>query len=61
MSEEWNKEDEFEGANKTLPDGVLERIKAQAERTNKSIEDVTQEYLNYIKNEFSCDNPYVED
>ena len=60
MSEEWNNEDEFVD-NKTLPDGVIERIKAQAERTKKSIEDVTQEYLKYIKDEFSCDDPYAEE
>tara|TARA_R110001599_G_scaffold66869_1_gene189257 strand:- start:761 stop:2071 length:1311 start_codon:yes stop_codon:yes gene_type:complete len=60
MSEEWNEEDEFEGA-KALPDGVIERIKAQAERTKKSVEETTKQYLDFIKDEFSCDDPYVED
>jgi len=67
MSEEWNEEDEFvdadstEEVSQTLPDGVMERINAQAERTNKSVEVVTEQYLNYIKDEFGCENPYEQD
>ena len=61
MSEEWNEEDEFASAGKTLPDGVLERIKAQAERTKKSVEETTKQYLDFIKAEWNCDDPYSED
>lgn len=61
MSEEWNEEDEFVSAGKTLPDGVLERIKAQAERTKKSVEETTKQYLDFIKAEWNCDDPYSED
>ena len=39
----------------------MERIKAQAERTKKSVEEVTETYLSYIKDEFGCDDPYSED
>tara|TARA_R100001443_G_scaffold668_1_gene2642 strand:+ start:3110 stop:4423 length:1314 start_codon:yes stop_codon:yes gene_type:complete len=61
MSEEWNEKDEFVSAGKTLPDGVLERIKAQAERTKKSVEETTKQYLDFIKAEWNCDDPYSED
>jgi hypothetical protein len=61
MSEEWNDEDEFASAGKTLPDGVLERIKAQAERTKKSVDETTKQYLDFIKAEWNCDDPYSED
>ena len=61
MSEEWNEEDEFVSAGKTLPDGVLERIKAQAERTKKSVDETTKQYLDFIKAEWNCDDPYSED
>ena len=56
MSEEWNEEDEFvdadstEEVSQTLPDGVMERVEA-----------VTEQYLNYIKDEFGCENPYEQD
>lgn len=65
MVEEFEYEDEDEkdesGEVKTLPDGVMERIKAQAERTNQSVEDVLKEYLEYISKEFSCDDAYAQD
>ena len=61
MSEEWKNEDEFASAGKTLPDGVLGRIKAQAERTKKSVEETTKQYLDFIKAEWNCDDPYSED
>ena len=71
MSEEWNEEDEFvdadnaeeatEEVSKTLPEGVMQRITAQAERTNKTVEEVTTRYIEYIKTNHECDDPYSED
>ena len=48
-------------ASKTLPEGVLHRIKMFAERAGKSIEEATKLYLDTIKKEFGCDDPYSED
>ena len=44
-----------------LPIGVAQRITAYAERTNKSAEDVKQEYLAYIKKEWGCEDFSQED
>lgn len=67
MVEEFEYENETDspvddsGGGKALPDGVMERITAQAERTKQSVEDVEKEYLEYIAKEFGCDDPYAED
>ena len=44
-----------------LPIGVAQRITAYAERTNKSAEDVKQEYLAYINKEWGCEDFSQED
>ena len=48
-------------ASKTLPEGVLHRIKMYAERTSTDIGLATKMYLDYIKDNFGCDDPYSED
>ena len=70
---DWNEEDEFEKdeglaipepvteEEGVMPQGVMDRIKAQAERTKKSEEEVLKEYLEFIAKEFGCDDPYSED
>jgi hypothetical protein len=44
-----------------LPIGVAQRITAYAERTNKKAQDVKQEYLAYIKDEWGCEDHTQED
>lgn len=62
----WTEEDEYtetsEVANTAaLPTGVTQRIIAYAERTNKKVDEVKQDYLNYIKEEWGCENHTEED
>ena len=56
-----NDEKDDSGGTKVLPDGVMERITAQAERTKQSVEDVEKEFLEYIAKEFGCDDAYAQD
>jgi hypothetical protein len=71
----WDEEDEYvdieavangfgalkQATDRTLPDGVVERISAHAERTGKTSDKVTKDYLEYIKKEFDCGDWTVED
>ena len=63
MNEEQKNEDEFEDSieEATLPEGMIEQIKKQAERAKQSVEEVTEQFIAYIKQHFNCDNPYEED
>jgi len=62
----WTEQDEYTETSEApatlaLPQGVAQRIVAYAERTNKKADEVKQDYLNYIKEEWGCDNPAEED
>ncbi len=62
----WTEQDEYTDKDEAttslaLPQGVAQRIVAYAERTNKKADEVKQDYLNYIKEEWGCDNPAEED
>lgn len=65
----WKDEDEYEeegsgsdngfgtvANSNQLPEPVMVRIKAYAERTNKSVDKVKEEYLEYIKVNYGCDD-----
>lgn len=72
----WKEEDEYENVEDTgsgfgavqaeasedgLPKGVMLRLGAYAERTNKTIEDAKKMYLEYITTHYGCDSPADED
>jgi len=62
----WTEQDEYTETSEApatlaLPQGEAQRIVAYAERTNKKADEVKQDYLNYIKEEWGCDNPAEED
>lgn len=63
----WKDEDEFESGDSedndtmSLPDGVMSRINSYAERTGTKVEDATQKFLDYIAEEYGCQNPNEED
>ena len=63
----WKEEDEFESGDSegddtmSLPDGVMSRINSYAERTGAKVEDATQKCLDYIAEEYGCQNPKEED
>lgn len=44
-----------------LPAGVMERLKNYAERTKKSLDEVEQQFRDYVAKEHLCDNPEDED
>lgn len=50
-----------EEQNQNWPEAVIERLQAYAERTNKKVGEAANEFKDWLRKEFSVDNPLDED
>ena len=48
-------------ANAGLPSGVIDRLKAYAERVSQPLADITKQFVENIANEYGCTDPSSED
>ena len=48
-------------ANAGLPSGVVDRLKAYAERVSQPLADITKQFVENIANEYGCTDPSSED